>query len=365
MADKRLSQLADAGTLLATDSMLVVRSGTNYQAAVGNISALNGNLDIGGNLTATNVAATGNLTAGDESTNIIRTWTDGSNYFIEQIRTSGAFMPMVVKSVNNSAGVLFDVTAGVRHRLNATGFSMPANSGILWTASATNGNTTNDTGIFRIGAGQLAIGNAAVGDTSGNLTLGNLTVTGNVTTDLNVDGNLVVAGAATIPATQTIWMPAPAMTARTSNGATAGSTETSTNKVMVETYDFGNTSAEYVQFSVAFPKGWDLGNVTAEFYWTASGSGNVTWGLQGVAISNDDPLDAAFGNAQTVNHTLTANLDLQHTSATGNITIAGTPVAGDLTYFQLYRDPGTDTLAANASLIGVKLLYTVTTIVDV
>ncbi len=42
---------------------------------------------------------------------------------------------------------------------------------------------------------------------------------------------------------KTIWMPANRMTSRASNGAAAGSVETTTNKVMLETFDF-DTAAD-------------------------------------------------------------------------------------------------------------------------
>ncbi len=180
-------------------------------------------------------------------------------------------------------------------------------------------------------------------------------------------GNLqwaTVSGAG--PFGQTLWVPAPALTARTTSGAAAGSTETTTNKVMVETYDFDQAADEFVQFSVSFPKGWNLGTVTAEFFWTAdSGSGSVAWDLQAVALSNDDVLDTAFGTEQNATDTLLATGDVHRSPVTPAITIAGTPAEGDLIVFQLFRDTSDDSLSADARLIGIKLFYTATTLDDV
>ena len=39
------------------------------------------------------------------------------------------------------------------------------------------------------------------------------------------------------------------------------------------------------------PKMWDEGTITAQFYWTSTSSTtshDVTWGIQGVSLSNDD-----------------------------------------------------------------------------
>lgn len=232
--------------------------------------------------------------------------------------------------------------------INYPGTKLRSNGQFSWTNNTTPSTAVPDTALMRNAAGVVEINHGTAG------VYANLIV-----------GNLTVASRATIPGLQTIWLPAPAFTARTSNGAASGSTETSTNNVMIETYDFDQTANEYVQFSVAMPKGWDEGNVTAEFHWTAdSGSGNVVWGLQGVSISNDDPLDAAFGTAQTVTDDLITAGNLHISSTTSNITIAGTPTEGDLTYFQAYRGATADGLTADARLIGIKLFYTATTLDD-
>lgn len=160
---------------------------------------------------------------------------------------------------------------------------------------------------------------------------------------------------------QTVWIPAAAMTSRTTNGAASGTTESTTNKVMNKTLDFDTTTQEFAQFNIAFPKGWNEGTVTFIPYWTAaSGSGGVVFGLAGVAISNDDVIDAAFGTAQTSTDTLIATTDVHVGPESSAITIAGTPAEGDIVYFQINRTvaDASDTLAADARLIGIKLIYT-------
>jgi hypothetical protein len=104
----------------------------------------------------------------------------------------------------------------------------------------------------------------------------------------------------------TVWSPAGSMTARTTSGAVAGTVETTTNKVMIKTLDFDAAAAEYAQFHVQMPKGWNEGTVSAVFVWshaaTATNFG-IVWGIQALAVSDDDALDAAFGTAQTVTDT--------------------------------------------------------------
>lgn len=161
---------------------------------------------------------------------------------------------------------------------------------------------------------------------------------------------------------QTLAVPALAMTVRTTSGPAAGSVETTTNKVMLKTLDFDSGTAEYAQFAVRMPKSWNEGTVTAEVQWSSnvSGTNSVVWGIQGVAIGDDDVLDAAFGTAVTVTDAQTAQGDLMKSAETSAITIAGTPAAGDWVVFQVYRDAanGSDTLAGDARLHGVTVFYT-------
>jgi hypothetical protein len=161
---------------------------------------------------------------------------------------------------------------------------------------------------------------------------------------------------------QTIWIPAAAMTARSTNGAAAGSVETTTNKVMKKTLDFDTATQEHAQFLIAMPKSWNEGTVSFQALWTAAGgTGGVAWGLHGVAVSDQDNLDAAFGTAQVVTDTLGTAGYLHQTGESAAVTIAGSPTENDLVAFQIYRDVanGSDTLGQDALLLGLRLFYTV------
>jgi hypothetical protein len=160
---------------------------------------------------------------------------------------------------------------------------------------------------------------------------------------------------------ETIWIPAGAMTARTTNGAASGTTESTTNKVMTKTLDFDTATQEFAQFTVRFPKSWNESTVTFEPVWTAaSGSGGVVFGLAGVALSNDDAIDTAYGTAQTSTDTLITANDIHVGPTSSAITIAGTPAVGDWVSFQVNRtvSDGSDTLGVDAKLIGIVLLFT-------
>lgn len=167
---------------------------------------------------------------------------------------------------------------------------------------------------------------------------------------------------------QTIYIPAGALTSRTSNGAASGTTETTTNKIMVKSLDFDKDADEFAQFSVRMPKSWNEGTVTAQFVWShaAATAYAVVWGIQGVALSNDDAIDTAFGTAVTVTDTGGTTGDLYISDATAAVTIGGTPAEGDWVVFQVYRDAdaGGDTLDVDAKLIGVTLNYTTNAATD-
>jgi len=159
---------------------------------------------------------------------------------------------------------------------------------------------------------------------------------------------------------QSMPVPASAMVSRTTNGPSTGSSESATNKIMRTTLDFDASTNEFAQFLFPMPKSWNEGTVTAQFIWEAGGTGNVVWGIQGVALSDDDVIDAAFGTAQTVTDGVTATTDVMQSAFTSAITIGGTPAEGDLVCFQVYRDAasGSDTLASDAKLIAIRLNFT-------
>ncbi len=160
---------------------------------------------------------------------------------------------------------------------------------------------------------------------------------------------------------QTIWVPARAIEPRVTTGPSRGVLESSTNKVTTPTLDFDTGSQEFAQFSVAFPKGWNAGTVTAQLHWTAaSSSGGVVFGFAAMSLADSDVLDTAFGTRKTISDTLLTALDVHVSSATGAITIAGSPGDNEEVHFQIDRDVGNggDTLGADASILGVRIFYT-------
>ena len=158
-----------------------------------------------------------------------------------------------------------------------------------------------------------------------------------------------------------LWIDAGAMISRTTNGAASATVESTTAKEMSDFFDFDAAADEFVCVRVALPDEWNLGTIKAKVYWTAaSGSDDVVWGVQGIALSEGDAIDTAYGTAKTVTDTITTANDVHVSAATAAITIGGTPALGDVIYVQVYRDADAvgDTCAVDARLIGIMLQYT-------
>lgn len=177
------------------------------------------------------------------------------------------------------------------------------------------------------------------------------------------DAASTAADVAEIQGRQTMYIPASAMWRRATSGASRGFIETSSNKVMIATLDFDYTSDEFAQFSVQMPKGWDASTVSAVFVWShpsTTTNFGVRFFIQGLALSDGDAADTAFGTA--VGHTADTGGttdDVYITPETSAITIAGTPAKSDFVIFQVYRDVDDlgDTLAVDARLHGISVFY--------
>jgi len=268
--------------------------------------------------------------AGDKSTKIIyATANDGTNPDLVDVGAGLSLTsPNLVTGINDVAGnELMKVTS---------------------TASAVN---------------EFTIANAASGNGPILSTTGGGT---NVDLNLNPKGSGVLksgTAAVKIAGTETIWVPAQAMFGTTTNGADAQAVETTATRPELKVLDFDASTAEYAQFSIAMPKSWNLGTVTYQVFWSPGNTNtdNCIFGLQGVSCTEGDTADVVFGTAQEVTDAGIGTVeDVQMTSVSSAMTIAGSPADDDYTFFQLYRDAadGSDTFTGDARVLGIKLFYT-------
>ena len=162
---------------------------------------------------------------------------------------------------------------------------------------------------------------------------------------------------------ETIWIPAAAMYAATTNGADAEQVETTATRPDMKVFDFDASTKQYTQFTIAMPKSWNEGTLTYQVYWAPSttNTGNAIFGLQGVACADSDTIDVAYGTAIEVTDAGIGTVeDQQITSESSAMTVAGSPAAGEQSYFQLYRDAadGSDTFTGECRVLGIKLFFT-------
>ncbi len=150
---------------------------------------------------------------------------------------------------------------------------------------------------------------------------------------------------------------------RTDNGVTdITQLESTTNKVNHFAANFDTAAEENIQFEWVPERNWNAGTVTAIFYWNNTGGASaetVDWEIKGVAIGNAANLDSAFGSAIQVTDTWAAQNQIHISDATAAVTIAGATDT-DYVVFNVARKVGTDDMAGDARLIGVRLTYSVT-----
>ena len=239
--------------------------------------------------------------------------------------------------------------------------------GTIGVASSTSAITIASTGIVTL-VDDLLLKDAC--------TIGTATTAGAIS--IAADGlvNLATAAATVNSAvirtagTDTIWIPAAAMRPTSSNGCAAiTDVETTSGRPDMQVLDFDPSSDEHAQFQISMPKSWNEGTITASFYWTttATDTDGVSWGIQGVCVSDNDTIDVAYGTAIVVDDSaLGAAEDLCVTAATGAITLAGSPAAGDLAFFRVFRDvsDSNDDMGEDARLIGVKIFFTTNAATD-
>jgi hypothetical protein len=159
-----------------------------------------------------------------------------------------------------------------------------------------------------------------------------------------------------------LTLTASGMVPATTNGAAQNKNVAATNVQNYYSLDFDTTTQEFAHAVLAMPSDWDGSTITAQFWWTATGTStnSVVWALEGRSYGDSETIDQAYGTPQQIAdaHTATA-LQAQLSGATPAITLGGTPASGELVMFRVKRVPadGSDTLAVDAMLLAVVINY--------
>lgn len=196
------------------------------------------------------------------------------------------------------------------------------------------------------------------------LPLINLTGAGNVSVTTGASGIVNISGntgaysnfLTNITGTSEIWIAAGAMTPGITNGAITGII--STGGMIFDVLDFKQSGVISAYFNLNFPMIWNTSTVKGRFHWTETGvtgtTGTVVWGLDGIAIKDNDVFDLGFGTGQQVTGVSATGLRM-HTATTPSLLISGATGSALDCFFKVYRYSGS--LSGDARLVGLSLQY--------
>jgi hypothetical protein len=226
----------------------------------------------------------------------------------------------------------------------------------------TNGNELINLTATGSAVNEITIANAATGVTGPVISATGET---NVGININPKGTGVLksgSAAIKIAGKETIWVPASAMYASSTNGADAEQVETTATRPDMKVFDFDASTDQFTQFTVGFPKSWNEGTVTYQVYWAPSttNTGDCIFRLAGISRVDNESIDTAFGSFTDVTDAGIGTVEDQQVSAESGAVTLTTPAADALTYFQFARrgSNGADTFTGEARVLGIKLFFT-------
>ena len=160
---------------------------------------------------------------------------------------------------------------------------------------------------------------------------------------------------------KTIYIPAKEMTAQITAGATSGISETTTNKVMDEYFEFPDGADTFVQFNRALPDKWDLGQIKYKAYWTTAaviGAGDAIWSFDSSSVADGVLIDQIFNPSMLLTDPYNSTAGSLHISPpTAFQTIDNTPSLQDRIQFQIGRFGIFDSYTEPLRLLGVAIQY--------
>jgi hypothetical protein len=310
--------------------------------------ALTGDVTTAGGSLATTIAADAVALGADTTGNYVASSSNGAGVSGASASTEGGTIAPAwdpISFVNNIT--MWDASQASRTwTANLSGATDPQ-----WTY----GNNSADlsTGVLKNGGSQVAV-------RADNLSVFAATTSAQLRGVLSDEIGTGAAMFTRVGVYREIFIGAGAMAASTTNGAASGTfAPTGADNTTWDAYDFDDTTSESVQFNWAMPDEWDLGTVKLKFYWTtASGTGNVRWGVKAGAIGDNGTVGTALGTEVTVDDARQADNVVHISSATSAVTVGNTPALGKLVQYKLRRDPSVGTnKAGDARLLGIVIQY--------
>ena len=342
--DVKITHVADTGLLLNAAMVVQFRD-----SAINIGSPADGDLDINADdeieLNSTLIDINGNVEiSGTAAITGIATFTD--DIVIGDGKTIGSASAATAMTISSGGIVTFVDDILIK------------DGGTIGVASSTSAITIASTGIVTFVDDILLKDACTIGTAT---TAGAIAIAADGTVDLDTAGATVASAIIRTVGKESIWVPAASMTPTTSNPCSDITiVETTSGRPDMVVLDFATGADEFAQFSIAFPKSWNLGTITYQAFWSGiAASTDCDWSLQGVAMNDNETIDVAYGTAVVVSDNAQGAVEELYVAAeSGAVTIAGTPADNDLCYFRIGRDVSGDNMNGDARLHGLKIFFT-------
>lgn len=142
-----------------------------------------------------------------------------------------------------------------------------------------------------------------------------------------------------------VWIPASAMVARSTNGASWAAQELPTTDTMLETFSFAGDVDRAVQCTIGTPGGWDENGILVQFEWLPLEAGSTldtVLAARAKCIGDDADPDSAWGSAVQLSDTVQTVGNLHRTGFINSVTVANA-TAGCGMWLEVIRE-ATDVL---------------------
>jgi len=312
------------------------------------------NVKVSDTLIELNTGATSNA---NDMGIIMERGSTGNNAIFMFDESADEFTVGTTTATNDATGNI-SITTGTFTAATLKGNLVVADDGDVGSASATDAMQISSAGIVTFKDDILLKDDCTIGTAT---TAGAIAIAADGTVDLDVAGATVASAIIRTVGKESIWVPAAAMTPTTSNPCSDITiVETTSGRPDMVVLDFATGADEFAQFSIAFPKSWNLGTITYQAFWSGiAASTDCDWSLQGVAMNDNQTIDVAYGTAVVVSDNAQGAVEELYVAAeSGAVTIAGTPADNDLCYFRIGRDVSGDNMDGDARLHGLKIFFT-------
>lgn len=179
--------------------------------------------------------------------------------------------------------------------------------------------------------------------------------------DLDLGSGINIKSAGNDPYRTISLIPGALKPTTTGGCASVATDEAATNDVDYNNLAFDSSSTESAFIVLQMPDSWDAGAIQYRYTWldaTGTTSEGVVMSLAGRSYADGDAIDQAAGTAITNSDTHGAG-GVRTSGWSGDVTLAGTPAAGELVYLKASRSPGetADTLGEDMLLLGLQIRY--------